>query len=193
MKRLLLFSIVIIGCSGNKKNESISEKVSPPVINKRLNQRLSETFNEINYLAKSSPSTPQQFKGYSNFFKSWSAISAECFKSADKNLKDSASKLNVKIIAKQKELLPYLRKEYGQLLARLLWREDIIVKSSGQGNTILNMTGGYFVRNKNIEESYKSIYDVAHSLRFKKVIFRWSNYASEFTYYNLFEGSDSDL
>ena len=80
---------------------------------------------------------------------------------------------------------PAYRKYFAKNLAASLWERDIYVTSSGNGNTIINITGGLFAANKNIQDFQNIIQADVNHFGFKQVRYRWYKGADEFTYYNI--------
>jgi hypothetical protein len=104
-----------------------------------------------------------------------------------------ASQLKKKVIAFQIKELPVMRKMYAEEMRKVLWENDIDVSVEGKSSTILNLTGGSFVTNKNIKAVQETIANKLYNLRFKTVRYRWYKGSDEFTYYDLEPPADSDL
>lgn len=118
-------------------------------------------------------------------------------KLADSALNDGdnavlAKQLKTKIIATQKKEFPKMRQLYAKTLADKLWEHDVYVTTSGQGNTILNLTAAYFAANKNIKEMQGSLLEMATKLRFTETRYRWYKGADEFTYYKIESLKDTE-
>ena len=87
--------------------------------------------------------------------------------------------------------LPKLRRDYGQILNKLLWENDITVKALGSGNKYLQLTGHIFASNRGIKQGQESLKDTPTLLRFKQVRYKWFSGAGEYTYYKLDTPSDA--
>lgn len=85
------------------------------------------------------------------------------------------------LVACQKKNFPIARKVFAKAMKDELWRSDIKVLYSG--GTSIEFIASDFIRNANIEDSYKVIKSKMYDLRFTKVSFRWYE-GSEGTYYN---------
>jgi hypothetical protein len=96
------------------------------------------------------------------------------------SLKSSISKMQVKIF-------PKLRKAFADNAKRKLWEEDIKVQFSG---TSISFIGHIYASNKNIKDFYETMSDVLNKLRFKRVNFKWTEYA-EYTYYTISSSNDN--
>jgi hypothetical protein len=104
-----------------------------------------------------------------------------------------AKELKNKVIKIQSKEFPLLRKKYGVLLADKMWEHDIIIKTTGSTNGILELTGGTFAANKNIKEFQTTLSEVLTMFRFKQTRYRWYKDADEYTYYDLGSESDKEL
>lgn len=100
-----------------------------------------------------------------------------------KNIKTNLSKLQLK-------MLPILRKNYTNFLNKKLWENDIKAFNT-KNNTVINFTGGLFAANKNIKDFQTQLNETLLKLRFKQANYRWYDESSEYTYYTIFEDSDS--
>lgn len=101
-------------------------------------------------------------------------------------------KLKKMLVSSQVSEFINIRKEYGRIAKEKLWEHDIKVTFSGSRNTIINFTGGIFAANKNKKDFNDEIYDVLKKYRFKEVRYRWYEGSDEYTYWNVYDGSDSD-
>jgi hypothetical protein len=77
------------------------------------------------------------------------------------------------------------RSAFAKNLGESLWDQDIYVSTSGNKNTVLNITGGIFAANRNIKDFQSIIKYDAESLGFKMIKYRWYKGSSEYTYYKL--------
>ena len=125
-------------------------------------------------------------------FGMWASIIQEGEASNDEN-KKLASAIRKKVTAIQVAEFPKLRKAYVDIVANKLWEENITVTVQGNGNNIINFTGGIFVNNKNIKQMQETIYDIVKMFRFKQIRYRWFKGADEYTYYDLEVPKDNEL
>jgi hypothetical protein len=82
----------------------------------------------------------------------------------------------------QVKVYPMIRKACAKELEQTLWEHDIDVVL--ENNTTIALTGGFFVKNKNIKDAYENLSPVLKNLRFNRVKFRWSK-SSDYVYYDL--------
>lgn len=125
-------------------------------------------------------------------FGMWASIIQEGEVSNDEN-KKLASAIRKKVTAIQVAEFPKLRKGYVDIVANKLWEENITVTVQGNGNNIINLTGGLFANNKNIKQMQETIKEVVKMFRFKQIRYRWFKGADEYTYYDLEVPKDNEL
>lgn len=94
--------------------------------------------------------------------------------------------------AKQARDFPILRRCFIRKFEHDLWRENITATLSGKGNKTLNLVGGVFANNANVEDFEKTISESAYNLRFHKITYKWYKYDDEEQYYTLESGKDTD-
>ena len=126
-------------------------------------------------------------------FSVWANIIKEGESSVDDQNKKLASTLRKKVLALQISEFPKMRKAYIDVVADKLWEENITVTAQGNGNTVVNITGGIFVNNKNKKQMQETLSDVLKSFRFKQVRYRWYKDEDEYTYYDLSVPKDNEL
>lgn len=95
------------------------------------------------------------------------------------------------LAGKQRTLLPAMRRKYAEALRAKLFRRDIEVASSSIGNTTMQLTGGIFSLNANIEDLQQANGDVFRRLRFHRIEYRWSRYFHDGYHYDLKVPSDA--
>jgi hypothetical protein len=124
-------------------------------------------------------------------FNLWANTIQEGEASNEEN-KKLASSLRKKVIAMQVAEFPKLRKAYVDIIANKLWEENITVTVQGNGNTVINLTGGLFANNKNIKQTQETIDEVVKMFRFKQIRYRWYKGENEYTYYDLKVPKDNE-
>lgn len=123
-------------------------------------------------------------------FESWGRLIKEGEASSDSDVKLIASKLKRKVKSIQQREFPKLRAEYVKIAKQEMWIEDIEVTSY---RSTITFTGGTFAANRNIAEFNETISKTLKSFRFTRVNYKWSEYASEYSYFTLNKGKDSDI
>lgn len=100
------------------------------------------------------------------------------------------SKLMAVLSEKQAKLLPAMRRDYAKALDAKLFRDDMRVAAQG---TTLTLTGGMFVRNANVEDMQTELSSMVNQLRFRRVVYRWSQYNTDGLRYDLDPPADRKL
>jgi hypothetical protein len=113
--------------------------------------------------------------------------------SSDTEILKLTSTLKSKLISFQKLILPKLRKQYYKYIKNTLWENDVEVSISGKDNTILSLSGHYFITNKNKAECQNAISEMVNLLRFKQIRYTWYNDQEQYTYYNLETPKDTQI
>jgi len=126
-------------------------------------------------------------------FSTWANIINDGNKSEDPEIQKLVKQLKPKVVRIQAREFPILRKEYAKIVAKKMWENDIDVYSSSKGNRYINFSGGMFAANKNKQDFQEEVNEVLSMFRYKQSRYRWYKGASEYTYYIMYEGKDSDL
>lgn len=106
-------------------------------------------------------------------------------------LKRKADSLVSMIRKTQIRVFPEARKDYFKTAKEKLWLEDVKVLYS-EGTKTLTLIGHHFVTNRSIQESYLAMKEHVFALRFKRIIFKWTDY-SDYTYYDTGAPSDKEI
>lgn len=203
MKKLAiaLFCICCIGCTGSKQSEYIENSTnesSIPESSLGSDEWKSEEIKKIQ--SDSTYLRDTDFASYANETNAIMSVAIGFLSSqtpwrgyvgsySDFYTNDKRASVPIKYIEKNaaiqlKKVLPSYRKAFAKNLANALWEQDIYVTASGDGNNILNMTGGIFAANQNISDMQNIIKDDANNFRFKHVRYRWYKGADEYTQYS---------
>ncbi|MBK8487590.1 MAG: hypothetical protein IPL48_07365 [Bacteroidetes bacterium] len=126
-------------------------------------------------------------------FAFWSKIIIDSENHENVEINSLGKVLKSKVIALQKSEFPKMRKNYGEVLNKKLWTDNIKVKTKGSGYTTLEFEGGVFANNQNKQDTQQALSDILNQLRFKRINYKWYEYDDEYTYYSLKTGQDGDL
>lgn len=126
-------------------------------------------------------------------FGTWSKLITESEQSENIEIKNLGKKLKSKVSRIQINEFPKLRKQYAKIVAEKMWENDIEVSANGTGRKYINFTGGVFAANKNKKDFQTQVQEVLKMFRFKQARYRWYKGESEYTYYTIYEGKDSEL
>ena len=94
------------------------------------------------------------------------------------------------LIKKQVKFLPVLRAKFSNTMNEKLWEENI--KVSGNNRTI-TFIGGKYASNKLIKQDLEAMNEILHTLRFKRINFKWIPSADEYTAYTLKTLNDNEI
>lgn len=125
-------------------------------------------------------------------FASWAKIIKEAEESEDTEIKNLGENLKSKVSKIQIKEFPNLRNQYAKIVAKKMWENDIEVSANGTGKKYVNFSGGVFAANKNKQEFQTQVQEVLKMFRFNQARYRWYKGESEFTYYTMYEGKDSE-
>ena len=105
-----------------------------------------------------------------------------------------ANQLEQRVSSIQIQEFPKMRKAYADVVAAALWENDIDVTVTGSGNNTIVFTGATFASNANISASFSSdVKDTLEALRFDRATYKWFEYDSEPTTYELDSLADSKV
>ena len=113
-------------------------------------------------------------------------LSESVKKKLERILKSKVSRVQIKEF-------PNLRKKYAKIVAQKMWENDVEVSANGNGNKYINFSGGVFAANKNRQEFQTKVQEILKMFRFNQARYRWYKGESEYTYYTIYEGKDSEL
>lgn len=125
-------------------------------------------------------------------FASWLDIINNGKNSEYKEVQDLAKQLEQGLINLQIREFPKMRKAYGEIASKELWRNDVDVKVSGTANGTIEFVGYHFSLNANIEDTHKELREMLTQLRFDRANYKFSEYG-KYTYYTLSSKKDSEI
>ena len=143
--------------------------------------------------AKSDYSDNIKIQAQSIIFSTYANEVVEGEKSSSDEDKKLTAELKKKLIAKQVQEYPKMRKAYAEYAHKLLWEQDIDVTSSGSTNATLTLVGAVFASNTGIASVESNIEEMLKELRFKKVNYKWIQHEEEYQYFDLKTPNDSEL
>lgn len=187
-----------------KHSDSLHEVIMKPIWEAQAKEKI-ETLktsltNEINSEAFTKGRFGSKFRGSVEnlqtelvVFSAWKGIINNAEDEDNEEIRKLAKTLRNKVVAFQKKEFPILRKEYGKLLADVLWESDVEVRVKGARNTVLELTGGMFAANRNIKTTQETLEKQLKMFRFKRTEYKWIEYDEEYTYYTLSAADDATL
>jgi hypothetical protein len=126
-------------------------------------------------------------------FASWAKLIKEAEESEEAEIQNLGKNLKSKVSRIQVREFPNLRKQYAKIVAKKMWENDIEVSANGTGKRYINFSGGVFAANKNKKDFQTQVQEVLNMFRFNQARYRWYKGESEYTYYTMYEGKDSEL
>ncbi|MBP1637321.1 MAG: hypothetical protein H6Q18_110 [Bacteroidetes bacterium] len=195
----IIISVFLLSCGNNQTKSDQSEYVDSVITEVELDSAkwVIDKINELRQDSLSLVTTNFREETQNNYLStridllnsciSWSEFVKENqqFFKGNKRASITANIVSSKAKTILNSVSPAYRKYFAKNLAASLWERDIYVTSSGNGNTIINITGGIFAANKNIQDFQNIIQADVNHFGFKQVRYRWYKGADEFTYYNI--------
>lgn len=118
---------------------------------------------------------------------SYLQLAKTCGDQTTSNIKEF-SKLTTRLTQLKNKLYPKMRQAYFRKVKGVMWENNVEVKMSGKS---LYFYGSVFFDNKVKKESYDQLREIVNLLRFNRICFGPYE-GGEYTYWNCFEGKDSD-
>lgn len=128
-----------------------------------------------------------------SWHKSNTALYNEARTNNDKQIKQQRDVLKKKIVQVQKRDFPVLRNEYVESKKEALDQQHIAIGVSGDHKDVLTFEGDVFQPEKVQKDFMKNIYGIVNDLRFKKVIYKWSDQANGFADYPIDSKNDTEI
>jgi hypothetical protein len=126
-------------------------------------------------------------------FGAWKILIDQADKDPNPEVQKLGKQLKKKVVALQIREFPILRREYAKFAKGVLWEHDCDVNLGGSKNTTIEFVATAFAANKNIKNSYETLYEQMKMFRFKRVQYKWSKYDDEYTYYTMPTPADDQL
>lgn len=180
----------------SSSTQTTSTTTTNPVAGMDLKTKIQNNIKSISGgddLTKNEMTSATDFQITVALFKAYAITINEGKQSADKEVLKLTDELQKKVVASQLKNFPKLRKAYYEFVKNKLWENDVDVKVSGAGNTVLKLSGGYFAANKNIKDSQEALHEMLTLLRFKQTQYTWYNGQDEFTYYTIASPKDNEI
>jgi hypothetical protein len=128
-----------------------------------------------------------------SWHKSNTALYNEVKDAKDKTIGGPREELKQKIVKIQAKEFPELRGAYVDSKKEVLGQEHIDISLSGEKNEVLTFTGEMFEPKKTQKDFMKNIRDIVYDLRFKKIVYKWSNDKAGFADYEIDSKSDTEI
>ena len=108
----------------------------------------------------------------------------------DPKVRQAVAELHAAMAAKQRVLFPILRRAYGDIMSRGLWKNDVAVRVSGPGYRALTWTAEMFAAHANIATAQEGAYERLMQARFTSSSYRWADGVGEVNIYRMKSPTD---
>ncbi|MHA4739963.1 hypothetical protein [Dyadobacter sp. MSC1_007] len=125
--------------------------------------------------------------------KSNSALYDEAKTNNDKVVKGQREVLKKKMVQIQQREFPELRAAYVDSKKEVLGQQHIDIAVTGENKDVLTFEGEMFAPEKVQKDFMKNIYGIVNDLRFKKVIYKWSDQQNGFADYPISSKNDTEI
>lgn len=115
----------------------------------------------------------------------WWKIALEGHNSEFEENEKAGTELGKMLESIQKREMPNFRKAYGSIMDRVLWENDIDVKTSGRDHSTVTFIGGLFAANRNIKDFHQAALPLLKDMRFDQVRYKWYDSQRDYQYYSL--------
>lgn len=161
----------------------------------RIQEIIGQLDREISSLKKSSykeKSEPTDIQIAIVLLGAYQKIIDDNKKESDKRVKNRLAILEALVKQNRINTLPKLRRDYANIMRKLMWQHDMDISSFGTGNKILELTSVIFASNKGIQSIQEALKDTPRLLRYSQVRYKWYEGSDRYTYYDLKTPKDSD-
>ncbi|HWV31915.1 MAG TPA: hypothetical protein VN038_19785 [Dyadobacter sp.] len=168
----------------------------PKPVNKAANENmllfLQNTISNIDLKLKDEDSNTDLATRLS-WHKSNTALYNEAKANTDKKIAEQREILKKKMIQVQQRDFPELRTVYVKSKKEALEEQHVGIGLSGKHQEILTFEGQMFKPQQVQEDFMKNIYGVVNDLRFKKIVYKWSDAPDGYHNYEIKSKADSEI
>ena len=144
-----------------------------PESNKNISIFLQNGIDEID-LALKKDSSDEDMTTRLTWLKSNEALYHEAKTNKDESIKKQSELLKDRLIKVQIKDFPQLRNAFTNSKKEILSKENIEITTSGKSNETLTFNGRFFAPARSRKDFLKGIDQIVKDLRFKMVVFKWS-------------------
>ncbi|GGM93618.1 hypothetical protein GCM10010967_28500 [Dyadobacter beijingensis] len=128
-----------------------------------------------------------------SWHKSNTALYNEAKTNPDKQVKSQRDVLKTKMVQVQTRDFPELRTAYVDSKKSALDEQHVGIQLSGAHQEVLTFEGSMFKPEQVQEDFMKNIYGIVNDLRFKKVVYKWSDAPDGFHNYEIKSKQDAEI
>lgn len=169
---------------------------APKPVNKAANENmllfLQNTISDIDLKLKNEDSNTDLATRLS-WHKSNTALYNEAKANTDKKITAQREILRKKMVQVQQRDFPELRTVYVDSKKEALEEQHLGIGLSGKHQEILTFEGQMFKPQQVQEDFMKNIYGVVNDLRFKKIVYKWSDAPGGYHNYEIKSKADSEI
>lgn len=169
---------------------------APKPVNKAANENmllfLQNTISDIDLKLKNGDGDTDLATRLS-WHKSNTALYNEAKANTDPKVKAQREILKQKMVQIQQRDFPELRTAYVESKKQALNEQHVGIALAGKHQEILTFEGGMFKPEQVQEDFMKNIYGVVNDLRFKKIVYKWSDAPDGYHNYEIKSKADSEI
>jgi hypothetical protein len=128
-----------------------------------------------------------------SWHKSNTALYHQAEGNKDKQVKGQREILKDKIVQVQRRDFPELRSAYVASKKEALEEQNVAIGLSGDHQDVLTFEGQMFRPERVQEDFMKNIYGIVNDLRFKKVVYKWSDEPNGYHNYEVKSKADAEI
>lgn len=169
---------------------------APKPVNKAANENmllfLQNTISDIDLKLKNGDSNTNLATRLS-WHKSNTALYNEAKANTDKKVAAQREILKKKMVQVQQRDFPELRTAYVESKKQALDEQHVGISLAGKHQEVLTFEGRMFKPEQVQEDFMKNIYGVVNDLRFKKIVYKWSDGPDGYHNYEIKSKADSEI
>lgn len=128
-----------------------------------------------------------------SWHKSNTALYNEAKANSDKKIKEQREVLKKKMVQVQQRDFPELRTAYVESKKEALDEQHVAIGLAGEHQEVLTFEGQMFRPERVQEDFMKNIYGIVNDLRFKKIVYKWSDAPDGHHNYEIKSKADAEI
>ena len=128
-----------------------------------------------------------------SWHKSNTALYNEAEGNSDKRIKEQREALKKKMVQVQQRDFPGLRTAYVESKKEALNEQQVAIGLTGEHQEVLTFEGQMFKPKQVQEDFMKNIYGIVNDLRFKKIVYKWSDAPDGHHNYEIKSKADGEI
>lgn len=128
-----------------------------------------------------------------SWHKSNTALYKEAKANSDKKIGEQREVLKKKMVQVQQRDFPELRTDYVESKKEALKEQNVSIGLAGDHQEVLTFEGQMFKPEQVQEDFMKNIYGIVNDLRFKKIVYKWSDGPDGYHNYEIKSKADGEI